>query len=89
MLTSKLLLTAVCLRTISPLKRKKLENEVQELHPKTPGESEAERALAVVKQKLLRTLNVEAVTSQLIQEATTPHNLSQIFFGKLKVIQRY
>lgn len=72
--------------SISPLKSKKLQNEVQKIHPTNSGESDAERALAVVNQKLSKTLNVEAVVSQLIQEATTPHNLSQIFFGKLAII---
>lgn len=71
--------------TISPLKRKKLQNEVQKFHPTNPGESEAERALAGVNQKLSKTLSVEAVVSQLIQEATSSHNLSQIFLGKSTV----
>lgn len=53
--------------------------------PENPGESEAERALAVVAQKLSKTLNVEAIVNQLIQEATSPHNLSQIFFGMFKL----
>lgn len=68
-------------RTISPLKQQKLQNEVVN-NVSTPGGAEAERALSVVMQKLAKTLSVEALTSQLIQEATSEQNLSQIFFGK-------
>lgn len=42
---------------------------------------DADRALANVKAKLDKKLSVEYTVNQLIQEATDPRNLSQIYEG--------
>ncbi|KAK9431936.1 hypothetical protein V1505DRAFT_30178 [Lipomyces doorenjongii] len=74
--------------TISPLRMKRFEDteDTDPLSkqvtpsPKQDG-SEAERALLGTSQKLSKTLSVDAVVNQLIQQASDPHNLAMLYFG--------
>ncbi|KAK9346130.1 hypothetical protein V1522DRAFT_405621 [Lipomyces starkeyi] len=75
--------------TISPLRMKRFEDteDTDPLSkqvapsPKQDG-SEAERALLGTSQKLSKTLSVDAVVNQLIQQASDPHNLAMLYFGE-------
>ncbi|KAK9371101.1 hypothetical protein V1509DRAFT_615787 [Lipomyces kononenkoae] len=74
--------------TISPLRMKRFE-ETEDTDPLskqgTPSPkgdgSEADRALLGTSQKLSKTLSVDAVVNQLIQQASDPHNLAMLYFG--------
>lgn len=72
--------------SLSPIRRKKLQNEgdrneVGNLKPQEDG-SEGGRAVLMVSDKLTAGgLSVEAIVRELVQEATSPHNLALIYCG--------
>ncbi|CUM52324.1 Serine/threonine-protein kinase TEL1 [Debaryomyces fabryi] len=72
--------------SLSPIRRKKLQNEgdrteMGHLNPQEDG-SEGGRAVLMVSDKLTAGgLSVEAIVRELIQEATSPHNLALIYCG--------
>ncbi|KAK9240041.1 hypothetical protein V1525DRAFT_430371 [Lipomyces kononenkoae] len=74
--------------TISPLRMKRFEETEdtdplsKQVTPSPKGDgSEADRALLGTSQKLSKTLSVDAVVNQLIQQASDPHNLALLYFG--------
>lgn len=72
--------------SLSPIRRKKLQNEVDKndvgyLKPQEDG-SEGGRAVLTVSDKLTAGgLSVEAIVRELVQEATSPQNLALIYCG--------
>ncbi|KAI5970016.1 TEL1 [Candida margitis] len=69
--------------TLSPIRKKRLqEDEARSgIQPEQDG-SEAGRAVLAVSDKLVANgLSTEAVVRELIQEATSPQNLSLLYFG--------
>ncbi|KAK9326060.1 hypothetical protein V1517DRAFT_342865 [Lipomyces orientalis] len=74
--------------TISPLRMKRFEDaeetdtqSKEETASPKRDESEAERALLGTSQKLSKTLSVDAVVNQLIQQASDPQNLAMLYSG--------
>lgn len=69
--------------TLSPIRKKRLQEEEARLgiQPEQDG-SDAGRAVLAVSDKLVASsLSTEAVVRELIQEATSPQNLSLLYFG--------
>lgn len=84
----------LCTWTVSPLKARKMQDEVDEDDPERLDEiveqaskrrdddaGEAARALAVVERKLAKTLSTAAMINELIQQATDDANLALLFAG--------